>query len=301
MYKKKLWSFCKLFLKFLVTGVSLYLVFRKVKLTDIKEAFSNADVLYLLIALLFFVISQIIASLRLNTFFKSIGLQLSGALNFKVYLLGMFYNLFLPGGIGGDGYKVFLLKKKYNARGRDLFSSIFFDRLSGLWALSLITSVMIVFIPTLGIPNWLPILIVVLGTVVYWLTIYFCFNQYSTHFLPTHVKALFVQSMQVICAIFLLRALHLDGKYTPYLLVFMVSSLVAVFPFTVGGLGARELVFVYGANYLALNQHTAVLISLLFYCISALMCLSGVYYVFNPQKLEEREQQLFSGLVENDM
>ena len=95
MCKKKLWSFTKLFLNFLITGLSLYLVFKKVKLTDIEEAFTNADFLYLLIALLFFVASQIVASSRLNTFFKSIGLQLSGVLNFKVYLLGMFYNLFL--------------------------------------------------------------------------------------------------------------------------------------------------------------------------------------------------------------
>ena len=167
MYKKKLWSFTKLFLKFLITGLSLYLVFTKAKLTDIEEAFTNADFLYLLIALLFFVASQIVASSRLNTFFKSIGLQLSGVLNFKVYLLGMFYNLFLPGGIGGDGYKVFFLKKKYNARGKDLLFSIFFDRLSGLWALSLITAVLIVFIPGLHIPSWIPITVVVVGTAVY--------------------------------------------------------------------------------------------------------------------------------------
>jgi len=288
MCKKKLWSFTKLFLKFLITGLSLYLVFKKVKLTDIEEAFTNADFLYLLIALLFFVASQIVASSRLNTFFKSIGLQLSGVLNFKVYLLGMFYNLFLPGGIGGDGYKVFFLKKKYNVRGKDLLFAIFFDRLSGLWALSLITAVLIVFIPGLHIPSWIPITVVVVGTAVYWLVVNFYFNQYSSHFINTHIKALFVQSLQVLCATFLLYALHLDGKYSPYLLVFLVSSLVAIFPFTVGGLGARELVFVYGANYLALNQHTAVLISLLFYCISAMMCLSGVYFVFNPKRLNER-------------
>jgi uncharacterized membrane protein YbhN (UPF0104 family) len=284
-YKKKLWSFTKLFLKLFITGLSLYLVFKKVKITDVREAFEHANIFYLLFALLFFVISQVIASSRLNTFFKSAGVYLSGTLNFKVYLLGMFYNLFLPGGIGGDGYKVFLLKKKYNARGRDLLLSIFFDRLSGLWALCLITSVFIVFIPGLHIPIWIPIVVMILGTGVYWLVIYIYFNKYNTHFLQAHIKALLVQSMLVICAIFLLYALHLEGGYLPYLLVFLVSSLVAIFPFTVGGLGARELVFVYGANYLALNQHMAVLISLLFYCISAMMCFSGAYFVFNPGKL----------------
>lgn len=288
MYKQKIWSFTKLFLKIFITGLSLFLVFKKVKLSDIEEAFTNANIGFLLIAFSFFVGSQIIASSRLNTFFKSIKLHISNKLNFKIYLLGMFYNLFLPGGIGGDGYKVFFLKKKYQVRGRDLFSAIFFDRLSGLWALSLITAVLIIFIPSLNIPRWLPITVIALGTVIYWLFIAFYFKKFKNQFFLAHFKALFVQSMQVLCAIFLLRALHLDGKYSPYLFMFLVSSLVAIFPFTIGGLGARELVFVYGANYLALNEHTAVLISLLFYCISAIMCLSGIYYVFFPQYLEEK-------------
>lgn len=291
MYKKKLWSFTKLFLKFFITGLSLYLVFKKVDIRDVEEAFTSADPAYLLGAFLFFVVSQVIASSRLNTFFKSMGLKISALLNFKIYLLGMFYNLFLPGGIGGDGYKVFMLKKKYNVRGRDLLSSIFFDRLSGLWALSLLTSLLIIFIPSLSIPRWIPITCIAAGTLVYWVVISVYFKQYKANFVLAHTKALFVQSMQVACAIFLLRALHLDGKYSPYLFVFLVSSLVAIFPFTVGGLGARELVFVYGANYLALNEHTAVLISLLFYCISAVMCLSGSYFVFNPKTLTDKRRK----------
>jgi hypothetical protein len=60
---------------------------------------------------------------------------------------------------------------------------------------------------------------------------------------------------------------------------------VAIFPFTVGGLGARELVFVYGAQYFELDQHLAVIISLLFYCISALLSFSGIYFVFNPKEI----------------
>jgi hypothetical protein len=94
-----------------------------------------------------------------------------------------------------------------------------------------------------------------------------------------------VQSMQVISVILILYALNFEGKFSPYLFMFLVSSLVAIFPFTVGGLGARELVFVYGAQYFEMDQHLAVIISLLFYCISALLSFSGIYFVFNPQKI----------------
>jgi uncharacterized membrane protein YbhN (UPF0104 family) len=285
MDKAKIWSILKLLLKLSVTGLSLYLVSQKVEPKDLKEAFSESNPLFLFVALITFIISQIISASRLNTFFRGIGLDVSEIYNFKVYLLGMFYNLFLPGGIGGDGYKIFLLRKKFQIRGRRLFQAIFFDRLSGLWALGLIISMLVIFIPYLGIPNWAPIAIVIIGTAIYFLVMRRYFSDYSGNFLITHGKALLVQSMQVITVIILLYALNYEGKFSPYLFMFLVSSLVAIFPFTVGGLGARELVFVYGAQYLEMDQHLAVVVSLLFYCLSALLSLTGVYFVFHPKEL----------------
>ena len=292
MDKSKTWNIVKLLLKISVTGLSLYLVSRKVELKDLKDAFSESNPLYLFCAFIAFVISQIISASRLNTFFRGMGLKISEAFNFKIYLLGMFYNLFLPGGIGGDGYKIFLLRKKFQIKGRKLFQAIFFDRLSGLWALGLITSMLVIFIPYLGIPNWVPVIVVLIGSLIYYFVMRRYFGEYSNNFFLTHGKALLVQSMQVVSVIILLYALNYEGKFSPYLLMFLLSSLVAIFPFTVGGLGARELVFVYGAQYFSMDQHLAVIISLLFYCISAILSFSGIYFVFNPSKLGEKKIEL---------
>jgi uncharacterized membrane protein YbhN (UPF0104 family) len=285
MEKKKIWNVLKTLLKISITGLSLYLVSRKVEFNDLKDAFEKSNPIFLFLAFIAFVISQLISSSRLNTFFKGIGLKISETYNFKIYLLGMFYNLFLPGGIGGDGYKIFLLKKNFEIKGRRLLQAIFFDRLSGLWALGLINATLVIFIPYLGVPNWVPVLVVAIGTIAYYMIMRKFFSDYSTYFVLSHIKALMVQSMQVISVILILYALNFEGKFSPYLFMFLVSSLVAIFPFTVGGLGARELVFVYGAQYFEMDQHLAVIISLLFYCISALLSFSGIYFVFNPQKI----------------
>jgi glycosyltransferase 2 family protein len=285
MEKKKIWNILKTLLKISITGLSLYLVSRKVEFNDLKDAFEKSNPIFLFLAFISFVISQLISSSRLNTFFKGIGLKISETYNFKIYLLGMFYNLFLPGGIGGDGYKIFLLRKKFEIKGRRLLQAIFFDRLSGLWALGLINATLVIFIPYLGVPNWVPVLVVAIGTIAYYVIMRKFFGDYSTYFVLSHIKALMVQSMQVISVILILYALNFEGKFSPYLFMFLVSSLVAIFPFTVGGLGARELVFVYGAQYFEMDQHLAVIISLLFYCISALLSFSGIYFVFNPQKI----------------
>lgn len=53
-----------------------------------------------------------------------------------------------------------------------------------------------------------------------------------------------------------------------------------------GGLGAREVVFLYGAEQFNMDPHVAVLISLLFYCTSAILSFTGLYFVMNSSKLK---------------
>lgn len=283
-----------------MTGFALYWVFSKVDVQDVKTAFLESNPFFLLLAFLTYAISVLIGSSRLNEYFRSVGLLLSEKYNFKLYLLGLFYNLFLPGGVGGDGYKIYFLRKKSDVRGRKLLAAVFFDRLSGFWALSLIIALLVIFIPQLNIPRELPILVVALGTVSYYFVMRRYFKEFSRRFVIAHVKALGVQSMQVVCAICLLYAMGFDGKFSPYLFMFLLSSLVAIVPFTVGGLGAREMVYVYGAQWFGLDTHLAVIISLLFYVTSALLAATGAYFIFRPQGLGE-ERLPTASEVEEDL
>lgn len=79
--------------------------------------------------------------------------------------------------------------------------------------------------------------------------------------------------------------MHFDGKFSPYLLIFLLSSLVAIVPSILGGIGLRETIMSFGAKYLGLDPHLAVLISLVFYMISLVVASSGIYYIFRPQRL----------------
>lgn len=281
------WRTTKTILKISVTALALYWVFSKVDPKDLHQALVQSNPLFLVLAFISYCCSILIASSRLNGFFKGMGLQLSERYNLKLYLLGLFYNLFLPGGVGGDGYKIYFLRRKFQVKGRRLLTAVFFDRLSGLWALCIITAALTLFIPQLNIPREIPIVGVIAGSAAYYFVIHKYFTAFSRRFLLTHLKALGVQSMQVICAILLLYALGFEGKFSPYLFMFLLSSLVAVVPFTVGGLGAREMVYVYGAEYFQLDAHLAVLISLLFYLTSALLAVLGSYFIFRPRGLGE--------------
>jgi len=53
-------------------------------------------------------------------------------------------------------------------------------------------------------------------------------------------------------------------------------------PFTIGGVGARELVFLLGAQWLQTNKDTAVAFSLLFFLITAISSLAGAVMKLPP-------------------
>jgi uncharacterized membrane protein YbhN (UPF0104 family) len=77
-----------------------------------------------------------------------------------------------------------------------------------------------------------------------------------------------------------MQSIGIDHSFLAFQLLFLVSSIVAIFPFTVGGLGARELVFLWGAQQFNLLQTEAVYISLLFYLITLVVSLVGIIWVY---------------------
>ena len=285
MTKKKYWPILRNILKIGITLGALAWVFSKVDINDLREAFAKCNPWYLLLALLCYIISQIIASSRLNSFLKVIGIKVSERHNLRLYQLGLLYNFFLPGGIGGDGYKIYFLRKNHEVKSRKILAAVFFDRLSGVWALAIITGLLIIFMPRLSIPNEVTIGALVIGTITYIYFLYLFFRDFFAKFIVTHFKALAVQGFQTLTAIAILQAMHFDGKFAPYLLIFLLSSLVAIIPSILGGLGLRESLMSFGADYFKLDPHLAVLISLVFYFISLLVASSGIYYVLRPKRL----------------
>jgi len=87
-----------------------------------------------------------------------------------------------------------------------------------------------------------------------------------------------VQILQVVTIFFLTKSIGLDNKITEYIFIFLVSSFAYILPF----LGARELAFVYGAEYLGLDSEISLTLSLLFYLVIAFNSLLGVVYFFIP-------------------
>jgi uncharacterized membrane protein YbhN (UPF0104 family) len=285
-WKGKLWNVVKIILIIAVTGGLLYWVFSKVPFAKIKFRLVHANRAWLSAAILCYVGSMLFSSWRLLSFFRSIGLRLDWRFNLRLYFLGLCYNVLLPGGIGGDGYKIYLLHKNYKLPTKKVFWAILFDRLSGFWAIGAIVVGLIILIPSFPYHLGIPLGIVSVGSVIYYFVARKFFKEYTHNFFPAHLKAIGVQSMQLLTIVCLLLAQDYNGKFAPYLLSFLFSSLASVIPFSLGGGGIRDALFLTLARQFNLTEDMAVYASFSFYLISIIVALAGIYYVLRPSRLE---------------
>ncbi len=287
MRRIKLNRYLKFVLKLALTFIALYFVFTRIEFSEVLAVYKGIRPFWLIMAVLFFIFSKIVSAYRLNEYFRKIDLRISQFTNVRLYLLGMFYNLFLPGGIGGDGYKIYLLNRKGNIKIRKLLSAILIDRITGSSAIVYLL-ILLVYIVSVPIPfsyQYFIWLLVPLGAGIYYLVIRKFFSSFTSIFLKTNLYSLGVQTLQCLCALFILLSLSGHDLLLSYILLFLVSSVIAGLPITVGGVGARELTFLFGARFLDLNVEVSVALSLMFYMITALVSLTGSYYSFRPEKL----------------
>lgn len=259
----------------------MYLVFRKIDTAQLWEITKSIRGFWLIPAVLLFVLSKVFTALRLNLYFRNIGLLISEKLNFRLYLVGMFYNLFLPGGIGGDGYKIYLLNKQYKTSVKSLVQSALLDRLGGLVAIVFLLLVLILPVD-LDLPfeseipwEWIVWISLVSTFPAFWLAQKFFFSKFLPSFWAANGYSILGQLAQLVSAWFILLSLGVTENILAYQLVFLLSSIVAVLPLTIGGVGARELVFVYAHTYVGIDEAAAVAFSLIFFLISAAVSLVG--------------------------
>jgi len=270
-------------LKLLLTGLALFLVFRKIDTHQLVQTAKSIQWLWLIPAVLFFVGSKIATAFRLNLYFKNIGLYISERQNWRLYLVGMFYNLFLPGGIGGDGYKVYLLNKHYKTPVKSLVQASLLDRLGGLVAIVFLLLVLVLPVDlTLPAASHIPweLLVGIAALLVFpafWLVQKVLLKAFLPSFWKANAWSMAGQLAQLVCAWFILKSLGVTENFLAYQLVFLLSSIVAVLPLTIGGVGARELVFVYVHTYVGIDEAIAVAFSLIFFLISATVSLTGSF------------------------
>lgn len=271
-------SLLKTALKLLISFGALYLVFQKISPDALLALLPKIDLSYLLLALLFFNLSKVLSSLRLNRYFQRLGARLGEWTALKLYYIGMFYNLFLPGGIGGDGYKIYLMKKAAHGSLKSLVAATLLDRLSGLVPLLMLAALLFLISPFAHLWSQLrlPVIVLTLAAIPLFLLLQkWFFREFVPIFWDTLWYGFGVQLLQVAAAWAIFESLGMRDGMPALLFLFLLSSIAAVLPITIGGVGVRELLFLYGLGMLGLPETEGVAFAMLFFLITALSSLIG--------------------------
>lgn len=274
--------FLKPLLKLVLTGVAVWVVVRKIDLAETWGVLASLQWGWLISAVVFFNLSKVVSAFRLREFLRALQIDFSATVAVKLCYAGMFYNLFLPGGIGGDGYKVYLLKRQYgDTTVKKIVSAALLDRVSGMTALVFLALILFLGTSASGMVKgpWLAISIV--SALLFYPLVYlgngFMFKSFRSAFFKADLQSLGVQVLQLVCAYFILLSVGIGMHHLDYLELFLLSSVVAVLPFTIGGIGARELVFIYGYEFLPIDKNAAVAFSIVFFLITAASSLTGAF------------------------
>ncbi|MCR5695830.1 MAG: flippase-like domain-containing protein [Marinilabiliaceae bacterium] len=290
--KNKLLNIAKQTVKVGISALALWFVISHIDIKNTWDTIRNANNLLIAAAIIVYALSQIAAAQRLNILFRTIPFEISSIANIRLYWLGLFYNFFLPGGVGGDGYKVYYLHKHHNQPVKALTALVLADRLNGLCTIVIFLLIFSsFFLESLPFPYheyyFLAIPLVLIGYRVFLKIFKHCALQ---AFWRVTLTSAISQGLQMCSATLILISLAgTNCSFDSYLFLFFASSIASAIPMTMGGVGAREMTFLIGSKYLNTDDNVAIALSLLFYICSLFCALPGIVYAIRPSMIEKSD------------
>lgn len=116
---------------------------------DPIEVWVTMDRRYLIIAFLSFGCGLVLAAYRWYLLLHHINVMLSLPVVVRLALIGQFFNLFVPGGVGGDLIKAVYLRKEAGERFAEAVLTVLLDRILGLLGLLILALIAVGINPAL--------------------------------------------------------------------------------------------------------------------------------------------------------
>jgi uncharacterized protein (TIRG00374 family) len=303
-----------------VTVAVLFWVFHDPqKRAQMGVALRTADYRWILGGIVGYLVVEISAAIRWWILLKVQKIHLSLPRVSGLFLIGMFYNQFLPGGTGGDIMKSYLLLKETPGKATGALLAVVFDRMVGLVALIALTGALI------GLRyDWLTqlqetkhlvwLLVAILASAVLMLVTSFIVSGFNlAHALPArfpgreklielsaayhlyahHWRATLVAFGASIVAHLATFATFLCVAYAfrarvaviDFFAIMPIERTISSLPISFAGVGLREKIFQIMLNGLCgVPEAVAVLIGSMSFLVMLACCAPGgiVYFFYKP-------------------
>jgi hypothetical protein len=217
------------------------------------------------------------------------------------YLLGLLWNNFLPGGVGGDAVRAIALRRA-TGRADVAVSSVLMSRLAGLWSIALMAAVAaLIHAARIGAGPALPLLLLAGGALIAtaagtaflfgapavalmrrlperWASWHARLRDYRlgpSRLLEALGWALAIQVCAVGINLLAAQALGLPITAWQLFLSLPLATLAALLPISLGGFGVREGSYVFLLGLLGVRAADALVLSLAVYALLAVVTVAG--------------------------
>jgi uncharacterized membrane protein YbhN (UPF0104 family) len=300
----------KLVLKILISVVLLGFLLQYTGLEKTLSRLSRANLWYVPVGVAVYLMGQLISAYRWKFLSAALGFKLALREFYDYYLIGMFFNLFLPGAIGGDMLRMYYLAKSANRRKREALLTLLAERGVGLVALLFLTSIIcltpVMASANLTLPIKLPLInhlyfdlrlllfglsgMLATGYLALWIIpLEKLLHQFPKLALLGQAKvywanlglllksvsiSVFVHAMMILIHLLIAHALHISVDPFYMAVTYGVVSLASVLPIAFNGFGVREGVYLLLLTKAGLKPDTAMAFA--FYWVIISTCTSMI-------------------------
>jgi len=253
-----------------LTGALLTWVYLSIGADVLLQTWKIINIKFLFLAVLIQTFGYVFGSLRWWLLLKRAGIRIPFFEALSLCYLGLFFNQFLPAGIGGDAVRIYKLYQRGYAGPASAASTII-DRLVGLVALLILTWLAVLLSEVKILPTTAEFMIGILmvasltggllffflpsSRIVTALVSRFNLQSIAGRFLKTLracrtgsfrlliaalLLSLILQSIMILVYAILARALDIDISLPILFFAIPIVFVATILPFSLGGLGVRE-------------------------------------------------------------
>ncbi len=299
------------------------LVFTQIDMSEAWTRFQNLSWPFVAFALLFYTGCQVLICLRWRVVLLSTGHAVPMSSLLSSYFAGTFLNIFLPGALGGDVYRVYRVAQKIKDPEVALVS-VFIERFTGLAALSALAlvglppafkligrwDVILLFTACVGMLVG-GVMLIVSPRLLMWaepwleklrlgkLAARFAriqillrkFAQHRQALVTSMGLSLLLQLSIVYYHYLIAHQLEIPISYLELLVFIPIVVVVTLLPISLGGLGLKEGLWVYLFSRIGLTVEQALVLSLTITALSWLLSLPGaVILLLDSTGLQQARQ-----------
>jgi uncharacterized membrane protein YbhN (UPF0104 family) len=257
----------------------------KVDLSLLLEALKQTRISFLLLGFVLYPMAQIICALKWRYLAQALGIKGKLGPMVRLYFIGIFFNLFLPTSIGGDITRGMYLQSSSGKTSLS-FLSVFVERATGVLAMLIISSILLISPVGSPLPPWLrygfPVASLI-TIIVLWLLpkiiparfsriqkivredLIIFWKRPEIVGLAVLYSAIF-DWMLIVIHILIGHAISIHVPPLYYFITMSLGSLIGILP-SLNGIGVRDGSYIYLLGRVSIQKEEAFLFSILWFIV----------------------------------